>query len=68
MEYGIWEATDARSGTLKRVAIDTESENEPRFDPSDYFLTTKDMPERVGAIKVTGDDEFLDEYFCIQTC
>ena len=67
-EFGIWEAVDTRSGNLQRIAIDVVSENEPRFDPSDYFLATTDLPERVGQIGVTGDNQFLDEYFCVQTC
>lgn len=67
MKFGIWEATNEVSGALKRIAIDAETEKEQGFDPSDFFLITKDTPERVGEIEVTGDDEFLDEYFCIQT-
>jgi len=66
-KFGIWEATDLRSNVLHRIAIDTNSEEEPRFDPSDFFLTTKDLPERIGQIEVTGDDQFLDEYFSVQT-
>ena len=65
-KYGIWEAFDIRSGILQRFAIDTSSEEESGFDPSDFFLATRDAPERVGEIEVGGDDEFLDEYFCIQ--
>lgn len=65
--YGIYSAIDERSGECKRVAICSDEEEGATFDPSDFFLTTRDMPERVGEIKVTGDDEFLDEYFNVQT-